>query len=314
MTETGATSNNDSAVTTQPISTHETSTHAADAHAVNTYAAGAPAAAGHASNASAASESSVSAVAVKVPPLYRNNPDAWFRTLESQFHLARVTANETKFHYLVAHLPEDLSAVLLSADTPADYESLKEDIKGMVEKSRQEKINEILAVSDLGGDKPSIFLKRLNAKMAQCGLSACPDMLKATLMRCLPGEFRIALSGFQNQTPEQIADIADSMLSIRAASNPVNAAQQPRSQQAPRSSERPRSQQQQPSISVAPFRPGQRNVICRAHIYYGPQARTCRRWCQFPKLPGHQPRMLSNKESTPAQSRASSPVRHQPLN
>jgi hypothetical protein len=285
-----------------------------DAHVVNTHAPGAHSAEAHASSTIAAGESSVSAVAVKVPPLYRNNPDAWFRTLESQFHLARITSGETKFHYLVAHLPEDLSAVLLSADTPADYESLKEDIKGIAEKSRQEKITEILAVSDLGGDKPSVFLRRLHAKMAQCGLSACPDMLKATLMRCLPSELRIALSGFQNQTPEQIAEIADSMLSIRATSNPINAVQQPQSQQAPRDSEQRRHQQQRPSNSVAPFRPGQRNVICRAHIYYGLQARTCRRWCQFPKQPGHQPRTLSNKESTPVQSRSSSPVHRQPSN
>lgn len=179
----------------------------------------------------------------------------------------------------------------------------------MVQKSRQEKINDILATCDLGGDKPSIFLKRLTAKMSQCGLQPCPDMVKATLMRCLPNEFRIALSGFQEQTPEQIAAIADSMIALQGTYGKVNAAQPAAVAAIPAKPSSDSSKARKTSRDgTTPFRPGQRPVICRAHIFYGQQARTCRRWCQFPKASGHNPRVLSNRETTPAQSRASSPV------
>lgn len=256
-------------------------------------------------------EPSVSAVSVKVPPLYRNNPEAWFRTLESQFHLARITSEETKYHYLVAHLPEDISSMLITAATPRLYEPLKAAIAGMLQKSQQEKINEILATSDLGGDKPSIFVKKLNAKMSECGMASCPDMLKATLIRCLPSELRIALSGFQKETPEKLAEIADFMISYHNTAGSVSAVQP---QMSPmyqaRLKEEPQHRQLQPPSSLAPFKPGQRPVVCRAHVYYGVRARTCRPWCRFPSAPGvRRPRILGNHETTPAQSRAGSPTR-----
>lgn len=252
----------------------------------------------------------IAAVAVKAPPFYRNNPDAWFCTLESQFQLARITSEETKFHHLVSNLPEDIASVLLSSETAADYEALKDSVCNMMQKSQQEKINEILATSDLGGDKPSIFLKRLTAKMAQCGLnpSTCPDMVKATLLRCLPSEFRIALSGFQDQPPAEVASIADSMFAIQSTYGKVNAAQPAAVAAIPAKPSRSIAARPNNRDGVLPFRPGQRPVICRAHVFYGHRARTCRRWCQFPRASGHQPRILANHETTPTQSRVSSPT------
>lgn len=243
-------------------------------------------------------------VGIKAPPFYRNNPDAWFLMLESQFALRRITAEETRFHHLVSHLPEDIASVLLSANTPLNYTELKKAITEMLQKSQQEKINDLLNVTDLGGDKPSVFVRRLSSKMAQCGLQASPDMIKATLLRCLPAELRLALSGFQDQTPEHLATIADSMLAIQSASARVNAAvnqaYNPEQHKAPPPAAR----------QTAPFKPGQRPVICRAHLYYGPRARTCRHWCQFPRTADRpRPKMLGPNDRTPAQSRSGSPVR-----
>ena len=50
-----------------------------------------------------------SSVSVKPPQFYRNNPEGWFRQLESQFHLAGITKSVTKYHYVIAALPEDIA-------------------------------------------------------------------------------------------------------------------------------------------------------------------------------------------------------------
>ena len=58
--------------------------------------------------------------------------------------------------------------------------------------------------------------------------------------------------------------------------------------------------------SVRPFHENQRPVICRAHLYYGPSARTCRRWCKWPNK--NSVRIQDNsRPNSPTPSRPSSP-------
>jgi hypothetical protein len=46
----------------------------------------------------------VDRVTVRVPPFWSNEPALWFSQLESQLALANVTADTTKFHYVVSNL------------------------------------------------------------------------------------------------------------------------------------------------------------------------------------------------------------------
>ncbi|CAM1298090.1 Uncharacterised protein g2022 [Pycnogonum litorale] len=70
----------------------------------------------------------ISHFSIKVPPFYRNNVNAWFRQVESQFILANITSEKTKFYHSVANLPEDIAALVLH-DYPVDkYGQLKENI------------------------------------------------------------------------------------------------------------------------------------------------------------------------------------------
>jgi hypothetical protein len=59
----------------------------------------------------------VANVAVQPPPFYRKSPEVWFRQLESQFVLARITTEVTKFHHTIAALPEDVACDLSLSDT-----------------------------------------------------------------------------------------------------------------------------------------------------------------------------------------------------
>ena len=91
-------------------------------------------------------------VTIKPTTFYRNNPQVWFRQLESQFALA--TSSQTRFHYVMGALPEDV-AVNLPMDVIA-YETLKEQIIGIYQRSRQELFKEALESNSLHGHKPSV--------------------------------------------------------------------------------------------------------------------------------------------------------------
>lgn len=244
-------------------------------------------------------------VSVKVSPFYRNNSVAWFRQLESQFLLAGCKRADTKFHHLVSRLPEDIATLALTDDMEENYITLKQNVLTLVQKSKQQRINEILSTSDLGGDKPSIFLRKLKSKIEQCQLSTDDELLKTQLLRCLPEQFRLPLSGFSNQSPEQLAEIADTMMTLQT-SNKINTVKAH-----PSSFTSQSSHQQSTSIpyGLRPFHSSQLPKICRSHLFYGRQAKFCKPWCHFPHTADHQPRVLQNNGRTPRTSRDSSPNR-----
>ncbi|GBN45252.1 hypothetical protein AVEN_168714-1 [Araneus ventricosus] len=74
-------------------------------------------------------DSEMARVAVRAPPFWETNPELWFIQLESQFKLTGISADETKFHTVVAAL--DSKALSCIADIvrnpPSDamYDALK---------------------------------------------------------------------------------------------------------------------------------------------------------------------------------------------
>ncbi|GFR32140.1 retrovirus-related Pol polyprotein from transposon 297 [Trichonephila clavata] len=59
-----------------------------------------------------ATTASITRVSMKVSPIWRANPEIWFSQMENQFVLAGISAEITKFHYVVSALqPEELGIV-----------------------------------------------------------------------------------------------------------------------------------------------------------------------------------------------------------
>ncbi|KAF8793545.1 hypothetical protein HNY73_005010 [Argiope bruennichi] len=71
----------------------------------------------------------IARVTVKVPPFWRANPELWFKQIESQFILASVTTEITKFHHIVSVLqPEELEIVgdiMQDPSAERPYEALR---------------------------------------------------------------------------------------------------------------------------------------------------------------------------------------------
>ena len=53
------------------------------------------------------------AVTLKLPPFWTSQPRVWFQQVEAQFALRHVTADDTKYYYVVAALDQETAQRLL---------------------------------------------------------------------------------------------------------------------------------------------------------------------------------------------------------
>ncbi len=77
-----------------------------------------------------ASNPTVAAVHIKIPPFWAADPMIWFAQVEAQFSTRRITAEKTKFDFIVASLaPEyalEIRDLILNPPSTKPYTMLKE--------------------------------------------------------------------------------------------------------------------------------------------------------------------------------------------
>ena len=225
----------------------------------------------------------VNRVTMKPPPFYRTNPTVWFRQMESQFVLAGITNDTTKYHHILAAIPEDV-AINLPMEIE-DYSSLKDSITQVYQKSKTELIEEALGTISLDGQKPSVRLLRIQRKLSECHLTMDNDVIKHRLMQAMPISTRSSLSAHLDLPPEKFAKLADTIYSYSKdtfqENTHVYATQQFSSSSYAR---QPQLKQRNSSTynSFQPFSPGQRPKICRFHLFFANSAKRCKPWCKWP--------------------------------
>ena len=237
--------------------------------------------------------------------------------MESHFVLAGITNDETKFHHILALIPED---VAINRPMGIDnYRDTNGHICCIFQKSKQEMIEEALGIISLDGQKPSLCLMRIQRKLAECNLTLHDDVIKHRLMQAMPISVKTALSALLELPFEQFAKLADTIYSY---SNTVVATSPPNifvasSQQMPtRPLYNQHSMQNNQSVNKSksnrslenthrPFTAGQRPKICRYHLYFAEKAKSCKPWCQWPgqKPKNIEPTFCANSlENSPTQT------------
>ena len=77
-------------------------------------------------------DKTASAVALKLPTFWANNPKLWFCSVEAQFAIRNIVADETKFHYVVAALTDDMANavadVITKPPTNDKYSTIKNSL------------------------------------------------------------------------------------------------------------------------------------------------------------------------------------------
>ncbi|XP_054720158.1 LOW QUALITY PROTEIN: uncharacterized protein LOC129229806 [Uloborus diversus] len=146
---------------------------------------------------------------LKPPPFWKSNPNLWFLRLEAQFSLVHVTADETKFNYVVAAIDSDiLSSVSDIIVRPPDtnrYETVKKRLIDLHSESEFSKIRTLLQGLELGDQRPSQLLMRMRTLG---GDSVGEPLVKSLWLGRLPSGIQ-SLLAVLNEDLTQLASIAD---------------------------------------------------------------------------------------------------------
>lgn len=236
-------------------------------------------------------------VSVKAPKWDPDNAIAWFAILDAQFVLSGITVAATKFYHSIAALPPEIVGKLdHSIISSSSYTDLKAAVIKEVERTKPELFHHLLDSVPVG--KPSQYIKDMRRTAESLKLPDYEELLKHRLVTSQPAEIAAVLMSQANHlSASQLGELADQMLTLRPRTSSSNAV----IPGVERSTSVP-LQQRSKHTGLTPFREGQRQLICRSHIFYGERARSCRPWC---KWPGSKP---MNQHSTAQPSRAPSPT------
>lgn len=235
-------------------------------------------------------------ISLKIPPFWTDEPALWFAQVESQFILAGVTLDNTKYNHVVAYLDYKLAQLVrdVISNPPATdrFETLKTELIRRLSSSQEKKIQQLLEREELGDRKPSEFLRHLQA-LAD---GALPENFLRTLwLGRLPTHMQAILT--TSQLPlDGISDLADKLHELTPATRiaPVHSTADSYSLQKQIEvlqeqvanltklvqSERPRRRRQSKSPAPRPSSSGSQR-LCWYHHRFGDKAAKCTPPCSF---------------------------------
>ena len=156
----------------------------------------------------------IQAVAVKLPQFWPADPDLWFAQAEAEFTIKKITADETKYSYLVAALPQETARrvrdVLKSPPEANKYESLKRRLETTFLLSETDRANRLLEIGDLGDRKPTELMDEIQAL---CGDHAFCLLAKQIFINALPQAIRLQMNDVDFDDPQEAARKADELWS-----------------------------------------------------------------------------------------------------
>ncbi|GBN17997.1 hypothetical protein AVEN_246523-1 [Araneus ventricosus] len=103
---------------------------------------------------------------VKIPPFWIDKPEIWFYQVEAQFKISGITAEETKFNYLISQLdPKFVENVwgIISSDSQTKYTDSKTRLLNLFKENENARIQRLITDIDLGDLKSSQLLQKLRS-------------------------------------------------------------------------------------------------------------------------------------------------------
>ena len=128
------------------------------------------------------------AVALKLPTFWTSQPEVWFAQAEAQFVLRGITADETKYYYVIAALDQPTATRLLdlisSPPTDDKYSTLKTRLTDTFGLSKQERASRLLHFRLLGDSKPSTLMDEMLGLLGDHPPASCLNrFLRASTCR-----------------------------------------------------------------------------------------------------------------------------------
>jgi len=159
------------------------------------------------------------AVALKLPSFWSSQPAVWFTQAEAQFHIRKITDDQTKYYYVVASLDQETANRLLDMlQSPPDadkYQALKGRLLETFGLSRRDRATKLLHISSLGDRKPSQLMDEMLCLLQDNH----PCLLFEQLfLEKMPDDIRLQLANQSFDDPRAVARYADILWQARSHS------------------------------------------------------------------------------------------------
>lgn len=239
------------------------------------------------------------AVSVKPPAFDDTSVSRWFKIVESQFLLSNITASTTKFHHIIANLPVRVlnqlgDAVIVSMS----YNDLKNALESLFAKSKPKLFDTLMNQHKILCTKPTVYLQELRKLAAP--LDVTDDFLRIKSLKALPNNIRPLLVKYNSNTSlEELAQVADTLLDYSGSNQQGSIMQQAGSSTISYVGSRSNGTSMTPTrdpdtthrgrtpsvpdysitsipVGVHAFHATQRPKVCRYHLYYGNNAKSCK--------------------------------------
>lgn len=240
-------------------------------------------------------EVNVAAVTLKLPPFWPADAQMWFAQVEAQFSTRGITAQRTKFDYVVASLAPEFATevrdLILSPPDERAYDNLKEELIRRTAASEQKRLQQLLNAEDLGDRKPTQLLRRMQQLLGEKAIDE--SLLRELFLQRLPANVRMVLASTRDtvalndlaQLADKIAEVA--MPSVCAVNTPSLASEveQLRAEvaslkQAIKSlSQTTARRQRSTSRNRSPTPPQAPTDLCWYHRTFGDAAKKCHTPC-----------------------------------
>lgn len=137
----------------------------------------------------------VARVSLKVPPFWKPDPRIWFLQLEAQFRNANITADQTRYDYVVSSIEAEIlsqvSDILVNPPKDDKYIVIKNRLISVFADTETQKTQKLLTELELGDRKPSQLLCEMRNL---AGDKVSGAFLKTLWLQRLPVNMRSILS------------------------------------------------------------------------------------------------------------------------
>lgn len=164
----------------------------------------------------------VSTISVKLPPFWPSDPEVWFLQVEAQFSTRGITAQKTRFQYIVSSLSPEIATevrdLLLKPPTDHPYDVLKAELIKRTAASEQRKLQQLIGGEELGDRKPTQLLRRMHQLLGDKLSSAdANSFLRELFLQRLPPNVRMVLASADPATElGKLAEMADKVMEVAA--------------------------------------------------------------------------------------------------